>query len=184
MEQFYFQTCSRPDTQNLISSGPGSFSEIFSAQSVYCSQLRISNRNMVPPSHLERSLLEQKGAQLVNQTRTQWQNPAHIASLLLLVGGYIVQYALAQQTGDTLPTPGVFSFGWVSYTFLGLLSTISNGGLLPIPERLPYLPSRCHPQWLRICCSCAMAESSIAKTSHQFERAANSWINHACSCLC
>ncbi|KAL9609980.1 MAG: hypothetical protein Q9167_005282 [Letrouitia subvulpina] len=52
---------------------------------------------------------------------SQWRTPNDILSLLLLVGGDIVRCALAQQTGDTLPTPVVFSFGWVAYAFTAVL---------------------------------------------------------------
>lgn len=67
---------------------------------------------------------------------SQWSNPSDILSLLLLVGGDVVQRALAQQTGGhyPLPTPVVFSFGWVAYTFLGLLSAVGDKTFLPSPE--------------------------------------------------
>ncbi|KAI0423969.1 hypothetical protein F5Y09DRAFT_336153 [Xylaria sp. FL1042] len=57
-------------------------------------------------------------------------------SLLLLIGGDVIQKALAQQTGgrQLLPTPVVFSFGWVSYTFYGLVSAVGNKVFLPPPE--------------------------------------------------
>ena len=71
---------------------------------------------------------------VVNQIRSQWRNPSNILSLLLLIGGDIVQRALAQQTGDTIPTPVVFSFGWVAYTFVGLLSAVGNSALMPLLE--------------------------------------------------
>lgn len=66
----------------------------------------------------------------------QWSNPADILSLLLLVGGDVIQRALAQQTGGhyPLPTPVVFSFGWVAYTFLGLLAAVGDKTFLPSPE--------------------------------------------------
>lgn len=67
---------------------------------------------------------------------TQWSNPSDILSLLLLVGGDVIQRALAQQTGGhyPLPTPVVFSFGWVAYTFLGLLAAVGDKTFLPNPE--------------------------------------------------
>ncbi|KAF2651549.1 hypothetical protein K491DRAFT_719740 [Lophiostoma macrostomum CBS 122681] len=70
------------------------------------------------------------------QLRTQWANPNDILSLLLLIGGDVVQRALAQQTGHRLPlpTPVAFSFGWVAYTFMGLLSAVGDSALLPPPE--------------------------------------------------
>lgn len=66
--------------------------------------------------------------------RAQWINPSDILSLLLLIGADVVQQALAQQSGDKLPTPVVFSFGWVAYSFTGLLTAIGQNALLPRPE--------------------------------------------------
>jgi hypothetical protein len=64
----------------------------------------------------------------------QWQNPADILSLLLLIGGIIVQKAIAQLFGVSVqplkgvpriyPTPVAFSFGWVGYAFLSLVTDI------------------------------------------------------------
>lgn len=62
---------------------------------------------------------------------SQWTNPSDILSLLLLVGGDVIRCALAQQVGDDLPTPVVFSFGWVAYAFVTVLSSVSNGQLMP-----------------------------------------------------
>ena len=55
-------------------------------------------------------------------------------SLLLLVGGDVVQRAIAQQAGSSLPTPVIFSFGWVAYAFTGLLSAVGNNLLMPPPD--------------------------------------------------
>ena len=69
---------------------------------------------------------------LDNQIRTQWANPGDILSLLLLVGGDVIQRAIAQQAGDKyFPTPVVFSFGWVAYAFIGLLSAFGDNMLMP-----------------------------------------------------
>ena len=69
---------------------------------------------------------------LDDQIQSQWAGPGDILSLLLLVGGDIVQRAIAQQAGDPyLPTPVVFSFGWVAYAFVGLLSAVGDSLLMP-----------------------------------------------------
>ena len=62
---------------------------------------------------------------------SQWTNPSDILSLLLLIGGDVIRCALAQQVGDRFPTPVVFSFGWVAYAFLTVLSSVGNGQLMP-----------------------------------------------------
>ncbi|PKS05457.1 hypothetical protein jhhlp_008833 [Lomentospora prolificans] len=73
----------------------------------------------------------------------QWLNPGDIFSLLLLVGGDIVQKAIAQLVGYEaqvalcgrqirIPiTPVAFSFGLVSYGFSSLLSVVGNTRLMP-----------------------------------------------------
>lgn len=65
--------------------------------------------------------------------RTQWQNPSDVLSVLLIIGGDIIQKALAQLTGG-LVTPVAFSFGWVAYSFLVLVSLVGDGRLMPPPD--------------------------------------------------
>ena len=44
----------------------------------------------------------------------------------------MIQRAVAQQAGDPyLPTPVVFSFGWVAYAFSALLASVGDGKLMP-----------------------------------------------------
>ena len=71
-----------------------------------------------------------------SEVRSQWRNPSDILSLLLLVGGEVIQQAIAQLAGDPyLPTPVVFSFGWVAYTFKALLSAVGDNKLMPsVPD--------------------------------------------------
>src|SRR4051812_48642695 len=45
----------------------------------------------------------------------QYDNPSEVLSILLLIGGDIVQKAIAQLVGRWRVTPAAFSFGWVSY---------------------------------------------------------------------
>ncbi|KUJ17420.1 uncharacterized protein LY89DRAFT_707001 [Mollisia scopiformis] len=66
-------------------------------------------------------------------------NPGDILSLLLLIGGDIVQKAIAQMQPSraliTIPiTPVAFSFGWVAFGFSQLLSAVGDRRLLPAPE--------------------------------------------------
>ncbi|KAF1845530.1 uncharacterized protein K460DRAFT_376942 [Cucurbitaria berberidis CBS 394.84] len=87
----------------------------------------------------------------------QWRNPADILSLLLLIGGNIVQMAIAQLVGYCtcrdgyraapkspgrrtslicIPlTPVAFSFGWVALGVSLLFSSVGDKKLLPAPER-------------------------------------------------
>ena len=72
------------------------------------------------------------------EVKSQWQNPGDILSLLLLIGGDVIQRAIAQLAGDSrLPTPVVFSFGWVAYTFTSLLSAVGDKRLMPPASDVP-----------------------------------------------
>ncbi|KAH8817903.1 hypothetical protein DL96DRAFT_399395 [Flagelloscypha sp. PMI_526] len=69
------------------------------------------------------------------EAAAQWANPSDILSVLLLIGSSTIQKAIAQQAGDNfLPTPVVFSFGWVPYACLSLMSLIRGDGFLPSPD--------------------------------------------------
>lgn len=67
------------------------------------------------------------------QLRSQWTNPSDILSLLLLVGGDVIQKALGQRAGHRF-TPVAFSFGWVSYAFSVLLSAVGEKKIMPEPD--------------------------------------------------
>lgn len=70
----------------------------------------------------------------VQVMRDQWSNPTDISTILMIIGGDVVQKALAQGTGVWYFTPVCFSFGWVSYAFMALISIIGHGRLLPDPD--------------------------------------------------
>ncbi|PYI05119.1 hypothetical protein BO78DRAFT_419978 [Aspergillus sclerotiicarbonarius CBS 121057] len=82
-----------------------------------------------------------------SELRSQWTNPGDVMSLLMLVGGDIVQKALAQLVGvrfQLLPrscsgpscylTPVAFSFGWVAYAFSSLATIFGDRRLMPTPD--------------------------------------------------
>lgn len=83
-------------------------------------------------------------ASTVEELREQFSWPSDILSLLLLIGGDIVQTAIAQQTGYTIRIPGsrifipvapvCFSFGWVAYGFSSLLAAVGEMRLMPKNE--------------------------------------------------
>ncbi|KAI1443800.1 hypothetical protein F5Y02DRAFT_428432 [Annulohypoxylon stygium] len=68
--------------------------------------------------------------------RTQLINPKGVIAVLLLIGGDVVQKAIAQGTGGEhdIFTPVVFSFGWVSYAFNSVAGAIGEGTFLPEPD--------------------------------------------------
>ncbi|KAF9641682.1 hypothetical protein BFW01_g1665 [Lasiodiplodia theobromae] len=63
----------------------------------------------------------------------QWQNPSDLSSVLMIIGGDIVQKAVAQLRGRHI-APVAFSFGFVSYSFTSLLSAIGDGRLMPMSD--------------------------------------------------
>ena len=54
-------------------------------------------------------------------------------SVLMLLGGEVIQKALAQLAGEAI-TPVAFSFGWVTYSINALLSAVGENRLLPEPD--------------------------------------------------
>ncbi|KAI0203079.1 hypothetical protein F4808DRAFT_51558 [Astrocystis sublimbata] len=95
----------------------------------------------------------------IGELRGQWANPSDILSLLLLIGGDIVQKAIAQLVGYRIRLPGgtsrtvsvapvAFSFGWVAYAFLSLLSAIGEMRLMPASD-YPCLMVNCSNGFIR-----------------------------------
>ncbi|KAH7390333.1 hypothetical protein BKA64DRAFT_627225 [Cadophora sp. MPI-SDFR-AT-0126] len=88
------------------------------------------------------------------ELRLQWSNPSDILSLLLLIGGDIVQKAIAQLAGRSVPlgpwksatrvsiVPVAFSFGCVAYSFSNLLSAFGDKKLMPVTD-CPSLTVNC-----------------------------------------
>lgn len=69
--------------------------------------------------------------QATSQVLSQWTSPHDVLSILLLLGGDVVQQALAQLSGGWL-TPVPFSFGWVACAMNALLLAIGNRPLMPV----------------------------------------------------
>jgi hypothetical protein len=76
---------------------------------------------------------------IADELRTQWSGPPDVLSILLLLGGDVVQASLAQLTSSPLLTPAVFSFGWVSYAVSALLSAVGDNRLMPASPDYPCL---------------------------------------------
>lgn len=87
--------------------------------------------------------------------KSQWQQPVGVLELLLLVGGEVVQHAIAQQVGSPFNiNPVAFSFGWVGYSVRALLSTIGDGTLMP----------------------CTDVPSMVVNASNGYHKANRSWV--------
>ncbi|KAG7088530.1 hypothetical protein E1B28_012513 [Marasmius oreades] len=88
--------------------------------------------------------------------KDQWKNPEDILSILMIIGGDIVQSALSQLiSSHPRPfTPVAFSFGWVAYSFSAILSAVGSRQLVPEPD-----------------CRCILIEASSG-----YSRDVNSWV--------
>ncbi|UNI18549.1 hypothetical protein JDV02_004812 [Purpureocillium takamizusanense] len=60
----------------------------------------------------------------------QWSNPGDVFSILLLLGGDVINQALAQLAGSGL-APVTFSFGWVAYAVSSLTTAVGHNKLMP-----------------------------------------------------
>ena len=113
----------------------------------------------LPPAKIAQTIgirATQAANEANSEPKSQWQNPSDILSLLLLIGGDVIQRAIAQLAGDgSLPTPVVFSFGWVAYSFTSLLSAVGDKRLMPAVPDL---------------------QSVVISTSHGHARTNQSWI--------
>ena len=65
---------------------------------------------------------------------SQWRNPNDVLTILMIIGGDVVQKALAQLSGPRF-VPVAFSFGWVSYSFSAVFAVFGDGSLMPSPTR-------------------------------------------------
>jgi hypothetical protein len=63
----------------------------------------------------------------------QWHNPKKVIAVVLIIGGEIVQKALAQLSGSLI-VPVSFSFGWVAYAFSTIVTMVGDGRLMPEPD--------------------------------------------------
>ncbi|KAI9064612.1 hypothetical protein FKP32DRAFT_1648884 [Trametes sanguinea] len=73
--------------------------------------------------------------------RLSWLSPDDTLSILLILGGDIVQRGVAQLAGSGpgLFAPVAFSFGWVAYSISAVTSAFGDGRLMPQPERTSYV---------------------------------------------
>ncbi|PNP40948.1 hypothetical protein TGAMA5MH_06814 [Trichoderma gamsii] len=71
----------------------------------------------------------------------QWIRPNDIFSVLLILGGDVIQLACAAMAGGTSipPNPVTFSFGWVAYAVSALLSAIGENRLITCQPEVPLL---------------------------------------------
>ncbi|GJJ11132.1 hypothetical protein Clacol_005363 [Clathrus columnatus] len=86
--------------------------------------------NLVPRGPLSQTLAD------FAALRDRWAEPQEVLSIITIIGGDIVQGALAQLTSSTTHyfTPVAFSFGWVAYSFSAILQVIGSRRLAPDPD--------------------------------------------------
>ncbi|EXA33359.1 hypothetical protein FOVG_15429 [Fusarium oxysporum f. sp. pisi HDV247] len=70
-----------------------------------------------------------------DQISAQWIEPGDIFSVLLIVGGDVVQLALAALTGNYL-TPVAFSFGWVACAISAVVAALGENRLVRCPPEV------------------------------------------------
>ncbi|RSL81576.1 hypothetical protein CEP52_017167 [Fusarium oligoseptatum] len=70
-----------------------------------------------------------------DQISAQWIEPGDIFSVLLIVGGDVVQLALAALTGSPL-TPVAFSFGWVAFAISAVVAALGENRLVRCPPEV------------------------------------------------
>ncbi|KAL0567623.1 hypothetical protein V5O48_014368, partial [Marasmius crinis-equi] len=89
---------------------------------------------MPPPPNLV--LRSAQTAADLSAVREQWRDPNDVLTLLMIIGGDVVQSALAQLASShpKFFTPIAFSFGWVAYSFSAILSVVGSRRLAPEPD--------------------------------------------------
>jgi hypothetical protein len=85
----------------------------------------------------------------------QWTEPSDVFSVLLILGGDVIQLALAALTGGSPVTPIAFSFGWVAYAISAVLSAIGDNRLV-----------RCAPE----------VSVKLINLDSGYQRASQSWL--------
>lgn len=84
--------------------------------------------NSLPPAPVSTSNPSPQDA-----LREQFVRPGDVMSVLLILGGDVIQRALAQLSGGPV-TPVAFSFGWVTYAISALLAAVGDNKLIPLPD--------------------------------------------------
>ncbi|KAI9653454.1 MAG: hypothetical protein M1831_006002 [Alyxoria varia] len=99
------------------------------------SRFSVSNQHAQGPVLNPRDASFQPGGAPVEAQREQWTQPGDVFSVLLLLGGDVVNRALAQLAGSRgwkgRVVPVGFSFGWVAYATAALVSSVGEGKLMP-----------------------------------------------------
>ncbi len=129
-------------------------------------KLEHSQKSPIPKENehtSDRSITMSETPTPVPQLQAQWENPGDILSLLLLIGGDVVQKALAQLSGVYIQpsglfkkapriflTPVAFSFGWVAYSFNSLMALAGDSKLMPDIPDYPSIVINCSNAYQRI----------------------------------
>lgn len=88
----------------------------------------------MPPNFIHsRGPLSQSSQNFAN-LGAQWDSPVGILSILTVIGGDIVQGALAQSASSRYFAPVALSFGWVAYSFSAIVAVIGRRRFAPDPD--------------------------------------------------
>lgn len=87
--------------------------------------------------------------QTAHEFATQWSNPSDVFSVLLILGGDVINRALAQLAGTGI-CPVAFSFGeWLSWPPLRHFYYIETSRLISTKSRLGRLRHQCRISCIR-----------------------------------
>lgn len=111
----------------------GGENESFPPRRLFMSSMLPFLRDAILPLRFRQAKHSQSQARPdLTAMQSQWQNPTDVLTVLMIIGGDVVQYALAQLCGSSrFITPVAFSFGWLAYSFSTVLSVVGSGSLTP-----------------------------------------------------
>ena len=104
-------------------------------------------------------------AQITSEFAAQWSNPVNVLAVLQIIGGNIIQKALAQLSGSSSSyfVPVAFSFGSVSYSFEALMAVFGDGHILHNPTIHPFSLTQRRAIHVRITHGFSAASSATSK---------------------
>ncbi|KAJ5593841.1 uncharacterized protein N7459_000049 [Penicillium hispanicum] len=88
---------------------------------------------MAPRLYLRGRSSDFHSGQTSQEFLAQWKNPSDVFSVLLILGGDVINRALAQLAGTGI-CPVTFSFGWVAYAVSAVTAAVGENRLMPAPD--------------------------------------------------
>ncbi|KAF2873711.1 hypothetical protein BDV95DRAFT_567605 [Massariosphaeria phaeospora] len=112
--------------------------QLYTAEgSIFARTHRYHQQRLSPRSPMASANTTNVWAAAGSEFAAQWTGPGDVFSVLLILGGDVVQLALAALTGGSPVTPIAFSFGWVAYAISAMLSAIGDNRLVRCAPEVP-----------------------------------------------